>query len=50
MARRTLEQIEATRPKADWPKIAETTEKDIARHMREDREASSVPNAAPGEE
>ena len=43
MARMTLEQIEASRPKVDRAKIEETTEKDIANHMQEDEEN---PNAS----
>jgi hypothetical protein len=43
MARMTLEQIEASRPKVDRIKIEATTEKDIANHMQEDEEN---PNAS----
>jgi putative transcriptional regulator len=50
VARMTLEQIKAMRPKTDRRKIDATTEKDIARHMREDREASSTSAIALGEE
>lgn len=50
MARMTLEQIKAMRPKMERRKIDATTETDIARHMREDREASSTSAFAPGEE
>jgi hypothetical protein len=46
----TLEQIKAMRPKMERRKIDATTETDIARHMREDREASSTSAFAPGEE
>ena len=49
VARMTLEQIKATRPKVDRRKINATTEKDIARHMLEDREASSTPKVVPEE-
>jgi len=45
----TLEQIKATGPKVDWRKINATTEKDIARHMLEDQEASSTPKVVPEE-
>lgn len=45
MARMTLEQIKASRPKADRAKLAATTEEDITRHMLEDGEN---PEAAPG--
>ena len=38
MARMTLEQIKASRPKVDLAKVAATREEDIARHMREDGE------------
>ena len=38
MARMTLEQIKASRPRADRAKIEATREEDIARHMREDGE------------
>jgi putative transcriptional regulator len=38
MARLTLEKIKATRPKVNREKIKKTSEKDIARHMREDGE------------
>jgi putative transcriptional regulator len=38
MARLTLEQIKAARPKVDREKIEKTSEMDIARHMREDGE------------
>ena len=38
MARLTLEQIKAARPKVDRGKIKKTSEKDIARQMREDGE------------
>ena len=43
MARMTLEQIKASRPKVDRVKIEATTEKDIANHMQEDEEN---PNAS----
>ncbi len=46
MTRTTLEGIKAMRPKPDWRKIAATTEKDIDRHMREDREASVTSDGA----
>ena len=42
MARMTLEQIEASRPKVDRTKIEATTEKDIANHMQEDEENPSA--------
>jgi hypothetical protein len=42
MARMTLEQIEASRPKVDRAKIEATTEKDIANHMQEDEENSNA--------
>jgi putative transcriptional regulator len=45
MARMTLDQIKASKPKVDRAKIAATGEEDIARHMREDGED---PGAAPG--
>ncbi len=45
MARMTLDQIKASKPKVDRAKIAATSEEDIARHMREDGEN---PGAAPG--
>jgi putative transcriptional regulator len=45
MARMTLDQIKASKPKVDRAKIAATSEEDIARHMREDGED---PGAAPG--
>jgi putative transcriptional regulator len=45
MARMTLDQIKASKPKVDRAKIAATSEDDIARHMREDGED---PGAAPG--
>jgi putative transcriptional regulator len=45
MARMTLDQIRASKPKVDRAKIAATGEEDIARHMREDGED---PGAAPG--
>ena len=38
MARMTLEQIKASRPRVDRAKIEATSEEDIARHMREDGE------------
>jgi putative transcriptional regulator len=38
MARLTLDQIKAGRPKLARGKIKKTSEKDIARHMREDGE------------
>ena len=38
MARMTLDQIKASRPKIDRAKIDETTEEDILRHMKEDNE------------
>ncbi len=38
MARMTLDQIQASRPKVDRAKIEATTEKDIAHHMQEDEE------------
>lgn len=44
MARMTLDQIKASKPKVDRTKIAATSEEDIARHMREDGED---PGAAP---
>jgi|GEM_PF-3604184 hypothetical protein len=43
MARMTLEQIKASRPKVDRAKIEATTEKNIANHMQEDEEN---PNAS----
>jgi putative transcriptional regulator len=45
MARMTIDQIRASRPKIDRAKIEATTEEDIARHMREDGED---PNAGIG--
>ena len=45
MARMTLEQIKASRPKVDRAKVEATTENDIVRHMREDGENS---DASPG--
>jgi len=45
MARMTLDQIKASKPRVDRAKIAATSEEDIARHMREDGED---PGAAPG--
>ena len=42
MARMTLEQIKASRPKVDRAKIEATTEKDIANHMQEDEENSNA--------
>ena len=45
MARMTLDQIKASKPKVNRAKIAATNEEDIARHMREDGED---PGAAPG--
>jgi putative transcriptional regulator len=45
MARMTLDQIKASKPKVDRAKIVATSEEDIARHMREDGED---PGAAPG--
>ena len=45
MARMTLDQIKASKPRVDRTKIAATSEEDIARHMREDGED---PGAAPG--
>ena len=45
MARMTLDQIKASKPKVNRAKIAATGEEDIARHMREDGED---PGAAPG--
>jgi len=45
MARMTLEQIKASRPKVDRAKIEATSQEDIARHMREDGES---PDAALG--
>jgi putative transcriptional regulator len=45
MARMTLDQIKASKPKVNRAKIAATSEEDIARHMREDGED---PGAAPG--
>ncbi len=38
MARVTLDQIKTARPKVDRGKIEKTSEKDIARHMRQDGE------------
>ena len=38
MARMTLDQIKASKPKVNRAKIAATNEEDIARHMREDGE------------
>jgi len=38
VARMTLEQIKASRPRADRAKVEATSEDDIARHMREDGE------------
>jgi hypothetical protein len=49
VARTTLEQIKVTRPKVDRRKINATTEKAIARHMLEDREASLTPDVVPEE-
>jgi len=46
----TLEQIKAMRPKMERRKIDATTETDIARHMREDREVSSTSAVALREE
>ena len=45
MARMTLDQIKASRPKVDRARIDATSEKDIARHMKEDGEN---PDAALG--
>ena len=45
MARMTLDQIKASRPKVDRARIDATSEEDIARHMKEDGEN---PDAAPG--
>lgn len=45
MARMTLDQIKASKPKVDHAKIGATSEEDIARHMREDGED---PHAATG--
>ena len=45
MARMTLEQIKASKPKVARAKTAATRKEDIARHMREDGED---PGAAPG--
>lgn len=45
MARMTLDQIKASRPKVDRAQIEATSEEDIARQMREDGED---PNAATG--
>lgn len=45
MARMTLDQIKAARPKVDRARIEATSENDIARQMREDGED---PNAAMG--
>jgi len=45
MARMTLEQIKALRPKVDRAKVEATGEEDIARHIPEDGEN---PEAAPG--
>lgn len=45
MARMTLDQIKAARPKVDRARIQATSENDIARQMREDGED---PNAAMG--
>ena len=45
MARMTLDQIKAARPKVDRARIETTSENDIARQMREDGED---PNAAMG--
>ena len=45
MARMTLDQIKAARPKVDRARIQATSENDIARQMREDGEDS---NAAMG--
>jgi len=42
MARMTLDQIRASRPKIDRAKIKATSEKDIARQMREDGEDPNV--------
>ena len=39
----TLEQIRATRPRADFAKIAATTEEDIRRHQIEDGEDPDAP-------
>ncbi|HTT82071.1 MAG TPA: helix-turn-helix domain-containing protein [Rhizomicrobium sp.] len=42
--RRTLDQIKASSPKADWKKVRATTEADVRRHMVEDGEdADRVP-------
>jgi putative transcriptional regulator len=38
VVRRTLEQIKASKPKADWKKVRATTDADIRRHMTEDSE------------
>lgn len=38
VVRRTLTQIKASRPKADWKKLRATTEADVRRHMIEDGE------------
>ena len=45
MARMTLDQIKAGKPRVDRAKIRATSEEDIARHMREDGED---PSTAPG--
>lgn len=47
MARMTLEQIKASRPEADRWNVDTMTEKDIARQMREGREALFVPEVMP---
>jgi len=43
MARKSLQQIKASRPAADRRKIETTTEEDIARHMFEDGEVPPAP-------
>lgn len=43
MARATLEQIRASRPKVDAAKIDATTEKDIRRHAAEDGSEPAAP-------
>jgi putative transcriptional regulator len=45
MARMTLDQIKASKPRVDRAKIRATSEEDIDRHMREDGED---PGTAPG--
>ena len=42
MARMTLDQIRASKPKVDRAKISATSDEDIARHMREDGEDFSA--------